>query len=424
MLGCCLRPRGDEKSVPILDVEKVLQDHVWKLFVESQPKILRTCLCRDSFTVDVPMNFFLFETIRQSVTPRARPEMGKDGHVFLQNDNHMKESNFGPVRKKNEKKQPEVDSNTLVIATDFVNDTGLEQTYKFRLEKTRKAALNVTFQKGFTIGGKANFTLGLPKIASDSKAEFGTDMSVNISKEKGEVIEETVVLETTSDVRVEKKSKYVAKVVLVERQVAYDFKVYSRMSMPMGSALASVVRKKDGKIFFTTVIKNLKTVFENYEKQVTILTNAGQSETNDYVIEFKTVGVLEGVRLSDQRIILEAAELHKPPALQCRIEEKPAPERTTINVDYVPLQPTIYPFSCERSGSLSTPVIEELDEEEEESNKDSASVFSRTHGGHRGPTSIGVIPCIVTTSPSSVCSSPLSEKEASDASDASKSTTV
>ena len=41
--------------------------------------------------------------------------------------------------------------------------------------------MTVTYQKGFSIGGKANFSLGLPKIMADGKASGEIDMRVSVS---------------------------------------------------------------------------------------------------------------------------------------------------------------------------------------------------------------------------------------------------
>ena len=47
-----------------------------------------------------------------------------------------------------------------------------------RFDKTRKASITVSYQKGFSIGGKANFSLGLPKVLSDKS--LGLEMTTNL----------------------------------------------------------------------------------------------------------------------------------------------------------------------------------------------------------------------------------------------------
>lgn len=297
----------DNDIPPMLDVEKIIKDYVWDSFKEGTTNFQhfqRKFLRQSDFIVNVPMNYFHFDSYRQRVTPKVRPQLGRDGHILDQEENNTKDD-------KSEKTghSPSTGSNVVEIKTDFVNDTDLEQTYKFRLEKTRRAVLNVSLHKGYSIGGRVRFQLGLPKLASDSQVEAESGFNINITKQEGEEVEETVVLETTSDIHVKKRSKYVAKVLLAENRVCYNFEIWTRMSMPMGGAPASVTRKKDGKLFMSTTLRRLDKIFEPFKSEVRIETMPSELETENYVVRFKTTGILEGVRLSDQRIILESSNI-------------------------------------------------------------------------------------------------------------------
>ncbi|KAK6963140.1 hypothetical protein BgiMline_033274 [Biomphalaria glabrata] len=417
MFGCCLRQDRDTETLeqPILDVGLILQDYVWEKFVQSQLKMTRLCLRREQFIVDVPMNYFLFETFKQKITPRIRPETGRipgQSHT----NGHNASDNKASQGKNKKDLYSDKQSNTVQIATDFFNNTDVPQTYKFRLEKTRKAAMNVSFQKGFTVNGNARITLGLPSLVGQSSSEMNAGVTISVSKVSGEVVEESVVLEVTSDILVEKRSKFVAKVMMAESHVMYDFKVSTRMSMPSGGAPGHVVRKKDNRIFFSMILKNLEDVFKNYQRQTTVVELELDLPTKVKVIELETRGVLEGVRLSDQMILLDSVPLPSPTRTVTREKHEEQVEKKSVSLDYVPLQTyTSLPF---RSPPLDTPVIEEVDEEESNDNNCFPS------SADRRSLPMGVIPSIHTTAPSSTCSSPLSEKEHSDASDTSKSTTV
>ncbi|KAH9514625.1 hypothetical protein Btru_023123 [Bulinus truncatus] len=418
MFGCCLRPRSDAEIAerPILDVGSILQDYVWEKFVQDQSKMIRKCLRREQFVVDVPMNYFLFETYKQKITPRVRPETGKiPGQSH--NNSHGGQDNKAGHGKNKKDQLGDKQSSTVQIATDFFNNTDVPQTYKFRLEKTRKAALQVSFQKGFTVNGNARFTLGLPSLVGQGSSELSAGVTISVSKATGEVIEESVVLEVTSDIQVEKRSKFVAKVVMAESHVIYDFKVHSRMSMPTGGAPGYVVRKKDNRIFFSLFIKNLEDVFKSYQRQISVVDLETDHPTKMKAVELETRGVLEGVRLSDQMILLDSFPLPSPTRAAPVYKVDDHPDKKPTGVDYVPIQTyTSLPF---RTPSLDTPVIEEVDEDE---NNDNSSFPGSADRRLVAP--IGTIPSIHTTAPSSTCSSPLSEKEHSDASDTSKSTTV
>ncbi|KAL8580868.1 hypothetical protein ACOMHN_039568 [Nucella lapillus] len=64
------------------------------------------------------------------------------------------------------------------LETVFNNDTEKEQTYNFKFDKTRRATVSVNYQRGYSIGGNANFSLGLPKVMADSSLGAGMNMSL------------------------------------------------------------------------------------------------------------------------------------------------------------------------------------------------------------------------------------------------------
>lgn len=352
--------------------------------------------------------------------------MGGNSHILDQknkNGTNTTNDKSGQAKSKLEKGTSK-NSNVIEISTDFINDTDREQTYKFRLEKTRKAVLTVNFQKGFTVGGKARFSVELPKLTGSPQVSAETDMTINVTKQEGENVEETVVLETTSDIKVKERSKYVAKVVLAETKVCYDFTVWCRLSMPLGGAPVSIMRKKDGVVFFSSTLKRLDKIFERYKSQVKIKTSSSDSQTENYVIDIKTMGIIEGVRLSDQRIILESSDIPMCSKNEyvSNSDDKIATETMMINVDYVPQPTAAYPYtgsSAQRPRSIDGPIIEELTEQDDEETNGSlgtgtsARISPRTPT-NRGPSSLGMIPTIVATSPSSAGSSPLSEKPGSE----------
>ncbi|BFZ06171.1 hypothetical protein BsWGS_09210 [Bradybaena similaris] len=429
---CGRRSPKDDDTSQILDVELILQDHVWDLFLQRQSRLQRLCLRRSDFHISVPMNYFHFETLRQKVSPRNRPETGGDAHIVDQKTRDGNTTASEKIPRSKVGKERTSNSNIVEIATDFVNDTDREQTYKFRLEKTRKAILSVSYQRGFTVGGKARFSVGLPKLASDSQASVETDMTINVTKQEGENVEETVVLETTSDIKVKERSKYVAKVVLAEVKVSYDFSVWCRISMPAGGAPVSISKKKDGDVVYNATLKRLDTIFSRFKNQIKITTVPSSSETNEYVVDIKNTGIIEGVRLSDQRIILESTDLQKSSKDKINsINEKLNSEKMVINIDYVPQQSTApYPHigsSLPRPRSIEGPIIEEVAEDDEDC-KRSLSSLTAVRNPPRTPTnrppSMGMIPTFTAASPSSVGSSPLSEKSGSDVSVSKTTTTV
>ena len=175
MFACCCGPRARKEVTSdsaIVDVEKLLQDYVWQDFVDSLHGVQRWCVSRSrqNYVVEVPLNYFHVEEFKRPKMTSRVLKSESDKRVALDS----KSGGGGGGRKKKKKKEKSgacADSNKSELVTNYVNDTGTEQTYKFRLEKTRKSTLNVTVQKGFSIGSKTNFTLGLPKLAGRSRRE-------------------------------------------------------------------------------------------------------------------------------------------------------------------------------------------------------------------------------------------------------------
>ena len=49
-----------------------------------------------------------------------------------------------------------------------------------RFEKSRRAAVEVTYQRGFSIGGRANFKLGLPMVLPDGELSSEINMHYEV----------------------------------------------------------------------------------------------------------------------------------------------------------------------------------------------------------------------------------------------------
>ncbi|PVD18775.1 hypothetical protein C0Q70_21327 [Pomacea canaliculata] len=163
--------------------------------------------------------------------------------------------------------------------------------------------------------GKANFSIGLPKelpASASSGGEF--DMRISVSKTSGETIEETLTWEATSEIHVAKKSSCSARVLLTEVPVSYSFKLWTKMSMPMGSAPATIRRRNSSGFRYTHLIENLQPVFEKYHRHVDFVEELTARSVRSFSVILKTSGIIEGVRLSDQKILLDSKDLVQRPS--------------------------------------------------------------------------------------------------------------
>ncbi|XP_005113192.2 uncharacterized protein LOC101858001 [Aplysia californica] len=259
---CCgASPVKDDEAL-IVDVHQVLCDKAWDIFKASQSPLRRMCLKKKNFTIEVPENYFVLEQIEQRIEPRnsrlhviapGGAHDAEDGNSNNKNSTAAKDSSLlaGKISGKRNLANPEFVS----LDTQFSNDTAAAQTYKFRFEKQRRSTVNVSFQRGFTIGGKAKFSVGLPLAGGEASLQY------QVSKTEGETFEESLLMEATSDISVGPHSKYLAQIQLEEKKVLADFKVVMRMSMPQGRAPVYIRRKSDEELVNVYSVQNLKDVF-------------------------------------------------------------------------------------------------------------------------------------------------------------------
>ncbi|PVD18912.1 hypothetical protein C0Q70_21471 [Pomacea canaliculata] len=208
------------------------------------------------------------------------------------------------------------------LETRFNNDTETEQKYNFNFEKERSASVEVTYQRGFSIGGKANFTLGLPKVAGDGELGFEIETHVEVSKTTGERHEEKVTTSAMSEITVAPHSHYTATVVMEERTLVADFEIPVTMTLPAERGLIYIKMKKTGEVVYVQNVTNLPFYFHKFD-DVQIVNPNGEvvGKTKEFYdqwknIRFKIVGIVNGVQLSSHCInlrqtgvVLQAATL-------------------------------------------------------------------------------------------------------------------
>ncbi|XP_050389924.1 uncharacterized protein LOC126808906 [Patella vulgata] len=307
----CLRgaPRTEESE--ILDIKKILEDFAWNNFKSTQGVCAKTFLRRRDFIVDVPLNFYHTEDVNQQLTPRQlKKEPSRSGYDHKHGDH------------------------TSDLRTEFRNNTETNQTYKFRFERTRKASVTVTFQKGFTFGGKAHFSLGLPVAGGRSSGDV--NMTLQVTKTDAENFEDTLVLETTSDISVEKKHSYITGVILKHRDVSYDFTLDTIITMPLNKAPVAIRKRKGGEVLSSFYIENLKDVFLDFPNVEFIPQRSADGKSQRYSVKIRTSGIVEGVQLSDQEIFLDSKKIESE-------------DKSTSTLDIVP--PTLA-----RPTDLGTPI--------------------------------------------------------------------
>ena len=216
------------------------------------------------------------------------------------------------------------------------------------------------------------------------------------------------------------------------------------MSMPTGAAAATVRRKNNDSFRYVHTISNLKQVFQKYEGgALDFLEEQLSRDTKTYAIVFKTTGIVDGVRLSDQKILLEGKDLSGRASFPGG-SFGPGHFRNSLG-DVSPGEFTLdgchgndylVPQSS-RAGRVPQlaapshpppppiPMIEEMPEDDGgvgEPERPGGECHSLPHvaSARANCAMIGQLPRITTTTPSSQASSPLSDTGSPDMSESSK----
>ncbi|KAK7089984.1 uncharacterized protein [Littorina saxatilis] len=304
-MGGCFSSGGAVDRTPlIIDVEQTVADAAWRMFYFSRTRWQRVCMRRKDYTVDVPMNYFHFQVTREKLhnveEDDGTDDKGDKKKDTKQDNGRQVQTDLGS-RQLAHKRQTSPEH--VGLETEFNNDTGEKQTYNFKCEKTRKASMTVTYQKGFSIGGKANFSLGLPKMLHNGQTSGEIDMRVAVSKTTGETFEQTLTTCATSDITVAPHSHYTATVVMEERHLLADFKVWVKMSMPAKEARA-IIKNKQGETIFFYKLRNLSELFSE-DHHLKDEDGDPKSDAVEFVIE----GRVDGMQLSSHRINLTDHDL-------------------------------------------------------------------------------------------------------------------
>ncbi|XP_076435624.1 uncharacterized protein LOC143275427 [Babylonia areolata] len=300
--GCLGRAaRRKEEKPLIVDVEQVIADEAWTMFRVSHGRCKRRFLRRDKFKIEVPMNYYHFE---QDGAPDFKTKKRPSGATGAGAEPTTSKSRLeGRQLAHRDQTSPE----HMGLETIFNNDTDKEQTYNFKFDKTRKASVTVSYQKGYSIGGKANFSLGLPKVLSDATLGMEMNMSVQVTKSTGETFEETFTTSANSQITVGKHSHYVASVVMEERSMLAEFEVNMLMTLPAKRAPVYIRDKSSGDLVFVYSVVNLPDVFENCPDVRRVKDEEGKVRAD--AVEFHIEGIVDGMQLSSHVINLSGRSL-------------------------------------------------------------------------------------------------------------------
>lgn len=270
---------------PVIDIEELIKDYVWREFKKGAKWFPGVFFRRNDFVLDVPWNFFEFEHKTIRFTPRQRLESRK---------------------KKTDTKSVDL------FSTNLTNDTGSEQSYKVKVQRQTKATTTVTYQRGYTIKGSANFKLEIPAVFGNCGVSAGIDGQLTVTKSRGETFEDTYNWETDTEVKVESEHVTTVKMIVTEDELEADYEVVTTLSMPSGQAPVSIRRRRNPQLCAVILITDLNDVFQEniYEGSIiTVRKQVDEMKRVHFCIDFRTTGILKSVRWKDQRIYLQSNPL-------------------------------------------------------------------------------------------------------------------
>ncbi|KAK6962439.1 metalloendopeptidase [Biomphalaria glabrata] len=294
-MSCFRLPKVPRKD--IVDLKEVMYENVWDLFRKSLSISQRLFLNRDKYELYVPEKSFVFTNISTEFKPHERIGQSiRIGGLESGGETHRDAPDVGDKT-----------SSGVSLETVFDNDTDEKQTYKFRFEKTRKTTVTVSCQESFTFGGKANFSIGLPK---NINLGIESDMHFQVTESDGETFEEATLMEATSDILVSPHSRCTVSVLLDEKPIHQEFTAVTRMSLPGNGVSVFIRRKSDGVNVFGYKIKNLRVVFSPDVVKCCRPIKDGEGDP-DLEMDFLSKGVIHGVIACNHKILLRSGDSSK-----------------------------------------------------------------------------------------------------------------
>lgn len=265
---------------PIIDIDQILQDYAWRELKRDARWYQSPLLRRSYYEIEIPWNFYEFTH--------------KTVKFTLRNNNHLSSDGF-----KNRK-------HVELFSTQYENNTAKEQVYNLKTNRQTQARTFVSFQKGFSIKGKASFTIDIPERFGHCGVTASASGKLKVTKTRGETLEEMFTWQVDSDITVDPFHVTNVKLVVTEDEFMADFEVKTTMRMPTGEAPIILKRKRDNHIQAVLLISDLHDAFSDLSNSVVNFVKTDAVGGSKAVVEFITTGILDSVRWRDQRITIES----------------------------------------------------------------------------------------------------------------------
>nr|KAI8751680.1 hypothetical protein BgiMline_016211 [Biomphalaria glabrata] len=286
---CCFKlPRYQRKD--IVDLKDIMFDFTWNRFKKNLTSAQKLFLRKGQFEFFLPECSIVFSQVKYTQEDKQAAD--------VTGVNSLDKTH---VSKVDEPSSTDENRTGASLETVFDNDTKEKQTYKFRFEKTRKTVVTVSCLKSFTFGGKANFSVGIPRNVN---LGLDSDLHFQVTQTDGQTFEETTLMEATSDITVSPHSKCTVVVYLDERPFHQEFTTVTRMSLPKEGVSVFIRRKSDKETVFGTKVENLQCIFDPTKIRCHLVDKSeGDPELQ---MDFETIGVIQGVIACKHKILLKS----------------------------------------------------------------------------------------------------------------------
>ena len=174
----------------------------------------------------------------------------------------------------------------ILFNTEFTNDTGKEQVYTLRIDKTTRSTCTTEIEHGVTKGVDIGVALKMPGEVFEANAGFHRE--VTLTKTEGQTIEEELSWGAESTITVEQDKIAKAKLIVREKKQSGDFQVDTKAQ---GRVLISYTNRTDNNSLLFTQSGKIDFIMKEYlESKRKINHTFDFVEVKDGTVHIKTKG--------------------------------------------------------------------------------------------------------------------------------------
>ncbi|KAK3602104.1 hypothetical protein CHS0354_030453 [Potamilus streckersoni] len=161
-----------------------------------------------------------------------------------------------------DKEMVESPKSKVVFTSSFENNTDTEQEHSFTTERTTVCTCTTLVSKGYTKGFHLELKLGLPEEVCSATAGFGREVNMESAEENTQ--EETISWAVNSNVKVPRKHRTTAKMVVKEMLFSANFKLSVKIK---GTVVVVITNIKDNNSFIQSVEGDISQILQEEAKR-------------------------------------------------------------------------------------------------------------------------------------------------------------